>query len=485
MKTNIKQWLVIFVVALLGGVSALAIERFLGERKSMSSFELPSGMAKMAAFSNDSGNNLPDMVAPAENTVHAVVNIQSEFRVRTRVYDDYFGLFDFSPFGNFYREKAIMGCGSGVIISADGYIVTNNHVVQDAANIEVTLNDRQTYPAKLIGNDPSTDLAVLKIEATDLPFLTFGNSDQVHVGEWVLAVGNPFNLTSTVTAGIVSAKARNINILSENLSDSPIESFIQTDAAINSGNSGGALVNTKGELIGVNAAIASNTGTYAGYSFAIPANIAKKVTEDLIRHGVVQRSYIGASVELGSRLSASDKKITRGVHLGVLFKDGAAYKTGLKDGDVLIAMNNRPVNSRAEMMEVLGQNRPGDQLMLTVLRNDKPQDFKVVLLNQDGDTEVVMKSDLASATVLGARFENISAGDLNRYGLKNGVMIKEIGNSLLKNVGLSENFVLISIDREAVRNVQDVKVLASKKGKTLITGTFPGDWRTYQVVLDL
>ena len=392
MKIFLKLLLVLGI-AVLGGIAALTVQHWFNRKLSV----LPAdttGIREMymveqpahPAFGTTSV--FPDFVAAAGESVHAVVHIRSEFRVRTRVYDDYFGLFDFSPFSRRYREQSIMGYGSGVIISADGYIVTNNHVVQDAAEIEVTLDNRHSYIARLVGTDPSSDLAVLKIEEQGLPYLSFGNSDRMRVGEWVLAVGNPFNLTSTVTAGIVSAKARNINIISENLGDSPIESFIQTDAAINSGNSGGALVNTRGELIGINAAIASNTGTYAGYSFAIPANIAKKVTADLIQYGVVQRAYLGVAAEMGNRFG-KEQPLERGVALGALLRNGAAHKAGVQAGDVLLSINGKEVNSRAEMMEIIGRCLPGDQVDITVLRDGKARDHHLTLLNRDGGNGIL------------------------------------------------------------------------------------------------
>ena len=387
-----------FGIATAGGAAALTIQHYWFNAKLP---VLPAGttcigeMYGMGQSANLASNAaaLPDFLAAADNTIHAVVHIRSEFRVRTRVYDDYFSLFDFSPYTRRYREQMIMGYGSGVIISADGYIVTNNHVVQDAARIEVTLNNRHSYTARLVGTDPSSDLAVLKIEEQDLPYLDFGNSDKVRVGEWVLAVGNPFNLTSTVTAGIVSAKARNINIISANLDDSPIESFIQTDAAINSGNSGGALVNTRGDLIGINAAIASNTGTYAGYSFAIPANIAKKVTADLIKYGVVQRAYLGVAAEMGNRFG-KEQLLERGVEIGALLRNGAAHKAGLQAGDVLLSINGKEVNSRAEMMEVIGRCLPGDEIDVTVLRDGKTHSYHLTLLNREGNDGAIRRMNV-------------------------------------------------------------------------------------------
>jgi S1-C subfamily serine protease len=383
--------LLIFGVAVAGGFAAIAAQYWFCVKSSVAvTAEVEDFAAEQSMFSvSNTTNVLPDFVAAAGKSIHAVVHIRSEFKVRTRVYDDYFGLFDFSPFRR-YRERSIMGYGSGVIISADGYIVTNNHVVQDAVKIEVTLDNRHSYVAHIVGTDPSSDLAVLKIDAKDLPSLSFANSDKVRVGEWVLAVGNPFNLTSTVTAGIVSAKARNINIISENLGDSPIESFIQTDAAINSGNSGGALVNTRGELIGVNVAIASNTGAYSGYSFAIPANIAKKVTADIIQYGMVQRAYLGVAAEMGNRFGR-EQSLEQGVALGGLLRNGAAHKAGVQAGDILLTINGKEVNSRAEMMEIIGRCLPGDQIDITILRDGKMYNYHVTLLNREGGDGIIRR----------------------------------------------------------------------------------------------
>ncbi len=389
MKT-IWKVIIVFLIGFSGGLSALAVLHCFEEQtleEIVNNADQDIGRQGAVAEPVVSVNGLPDFIASADKSVHAVVHIRSVFRVRTRVYDDYFGLFDFSPYRR-YREQAIMGYGSGVIITSDGYIVTNNHVVQDAAAIEVTLNNRQTYKAHLIGTDPSSDLAVLKIEANDLPYLTFANSNKVKVGEWVLAVGNPFNLTSTVTAGIVSARARNIHIISESQADSPIESFIQTDAAVNSGNSGGALVNTQGELIGINAAIASNTGAYAGYSFAIPANIAKKVTTDLIQYGVVQRAYLGVGAEMGSRFG-KEQPLEHGVALGALLRGGAAHTAGVQLGDVLLSINGKEVNARAEMMEIIGQCRPGDEITVLISRSGQRHSYKVILQNREGGTGII------------------------------------------------------------------------------------------------
>ncbi len=332
---------------------------------------------------------LPSFEDVAEYAVHAVVHVKSEFLVKTGFYDDYFGL---NPFFGRPSTRKMQGYGSGVIISSDGYIITNNHVVQNAETVEITLNNRKVYSAEIVGTDPSSDLALLKIQAENLPVLKFGNSDLVRIGEWMLAVGNPFNLTSTVTAGIVSAKARNANILSQKMSggERPIESFIQTDAAVNSGNSGGALVNLRGELIGINTAIASNNGAFTGYSFAIPANIAKKVSEDLLTFGKVQRAYLGiAFAPMDQSLAtAYHTEDIDGLYIGRVLKNSAADKAGLQVDDILLKINNRPVNTEGELFEILGQYRPGETVELTYSRKGKISNAKTTLQDGEGGTKM-------------------------------------------------------------------------------------------------
>ena len=314
----------------------------------------------------------------AEKTVNTVVHIRTEI-VTTNRYYDFFGPFLEQIYGGKIQmpDNVSVGFGSGVVISPDGYIVTNNHVVENARKIEVTFNDKHKRIATIVGTDPTTDIALIKVEATGLEYLTFGDSDKVKVGEWVLAVGNPFNLTSTVTAGIVSAKARSINILGEGT----IESFIQTDAAVNPGNSGGALVNTNGDLIGINAAIASRTGSYEGYSFAIPSNIAKKVVEDFLIYGALQRAYLGISmVEITEGL-ADYKGLDglSGVYVASVSKDAAADRAGIKKDDIILSINGLSVDTRAQLMGALGQYRPGDKVNMKIRRGDKEMIVKVTL----------------------------------------------------------------------------------------------------------
>ena len=311
-----------------------------------------------------------DFTASANLAVPAVVHIKTTFQNRNAYYDDFF-----APFYEYFNmrpgyNQPLVGTGSGVIIRDDGYIVTNNHVVQDAEVITVTLNDKREYTATVIGKDPNTDLAVIKIEESALPFLVFGNSDQVSIGEWVLAVGNPFNLTSTVTAGIISAKARNINILG---GGTAVESFLQTDAAVNPGNSGGALVNLKGELIGINAAIASNTGAYSGYSFAIPSNLAKKVVEDIMEYGNVQRGYLGASITELDAKTAKEYGLNsyKGVIVSSVNPSGSADKAGLEAGDVILNVDGQEINSSSRLLEIISEKRPGDELQIDYSRKNE------------------------------------------------------------------------------------------------------------------
>lgn len=328
-----------------------------------------------------------DFTEVAARTIDAVVHIKTEMTKLTPLYQSFFGMI----IDRGVKRQTYNAYGSGVIISTDGYIVTNNHVVQDAERLTVTLNNKKELPARIVGIDPATDLAVIKIEADNLDFIPFGNSDSARIGEPVLAIGNPFNLTSTVTAGIISAKARYMNIINNPGVESTIESFIQTDAAVNSGNSGGALVNGRAELIGINTAIASGNGYYTGYSFAIPSNIARKVTGDLRRYGVVQRGYLGVNVvevtsEIATHLKLDEPK---GIYIARVIPKCAAEKAGLREGDVLTKVNNMEVNSYASMMEEVALFNPGDAVEVTYLRDGKQQTATLTLLNSKGNTQII------------------------------------------------------------------------------------------------
>jgi Do/DeqQ family serine protease len=370
----------------------------------------------------------------------------------------------------------IIATGSGVIISPDGYIVTNNHVVQETARLEVTLNDNRTFEAELIGNDPSTDLALIKIDGENLPYLNYGNSDDLKVGEWVLAVGNPFNLTSTVTAGIVSAKARNINILGSNTA---IESFIQTDAAVNRGNSGGALVNTNGELVGINAAIASNTGNYTGYSFAIPVNIVKKVMDDFMNYGGVQRAYLGITfTEIDSEF-AKQRGLdeVKGVYVADVLENSAAEKGGIKPGDVIVKIDNSVIDSKSSFLESIGTHRPGDKVDIQVMRNGKPEHIEVTLTNSDGNTNIIKNNDIR---IFGASFKPVTEEDMYYLRIDHGIKVADVAGGKFRDAGIRKGFIILSIDRKPVYSVDDLKrEIEGKRGGILIEGVYPNGRSAY------
>ena len=424
-----------------------------------------------------------DFTFAAEKTVHGVVHIQCDTTVQSVFYDDFFS-FLLPPQS---RERSYQTSGSGVIISEDGYVITNNHVVQDAETINVVLNDKRSFVARLVGNDPSSDLAVIKIEADGLEPLQFGNSDEVKIGEWVLAVGNPFNLTSTVTAGIVSAKARNINILGNKMSNAPIESFIQTDAAVNPGNSGGALVNLKGELVGINTAIASSTGSYTGYSFSIPSNIVRKVTSDLIQYGMTQKANIGVHfAEMDSKLAeVKGIKSVRGIYIGYVIKDGAADKAGIKDGDIITSIDGKSVNSNAEFNEVVAQHSPGDVVKVAIERDGKPFYFDVTLFNSMGNTDIIRNDTEAAEQILNGSFREVNDKEKQQYGISKGIVIEKVGKSPFARLGIKNGFIITSIDKKVNISIEDIRQLEKKKGKLIVEGFYPNDSRTYYFVLVL
>lgn len=424
--------------------------------------------------------NAPDFVNAAEKTVNAVVHIKTKMTQKSNVYDFFYDFFGHSQ-PNGYRQPVYTATGSGVIISRDGYIVTNNHVVEGANEIEVILNDKRSFGAKLIGNDPSTDLAVIKIDEGDLPYLQFGNSDDVKVGEWVLAVGNPFNLTSTVTAGIVSAKARNINILGRGNS-SAIESFIQTDAAVNKGNSGGALVNTEGLLVGINAAIASNTGSYTGYAFAIPSNLAQKVVGDLIQFGEPQRGFLGVSIaEMNADLAEeTGLDEIKGVYLVRVMEDGAAGRAGIEEGSVVLEIEGQEVNSTAELMSKVAQHRPGEIIDVTVFNDGDIDDYSLTLRNVYGSTKIVSEKDEMYIKELGAAFTKPEDELMNDLGIDYGMQITALRSGALSNKGIDKGFIIQRLNKQEIRSVNDIKeVVSSVRGGLLIEGIYPNGQRVY------
>ena len=413
----------------------------------------------------------------AEKTVNSVVHVTTQYEMA--------GSQD--PFAEFFGgggPSTQIATGSGVIISNDGYIVTNNHVVDRADKIEITLNNERTYTAKVIGKDPNTDLALLKIDEKGLPFINFGNSDDVKIGEWVLAVGNPFNLTSTVTAGIISAKARNINILqrSSGAKDFPLESFIQTDAAVNPGNSGGALVSATGDLIGINTAIASQTGSYSGYSFAIPSNIVKKVTEDLLEYGIVQRAFIGVSIQNVNQQVADEYKLPnlKGVIVNGITKDGAAKSAGIQVNDVILKVGSIEVNDVPELQEQIGSFRPGEEASITIRRGTEIKALTVVLRNKEGSTSTIKKEDVSKLTALGATFKGLTTQELKDLKINSGVKVTSITAGKLRNAGITDGFIITRIDKQAVSNPETlVKFFKSKKGGILVEGIYPNGAKGY------
>ncbi|HXA00778.1 MAG TPA: trypsin-like peptidase domain-containing protein [Cytophagaceae bacterium] len=367
--------------------------------------------------------------------------------------------------------------GSGVIYTSEGYIITNNHVIEKSDKIEV-IHEKRTYQAKIIGTDPSTDLALLKIEGKDLPAIKIGNSKDLKIGEWVLAVGNPFNLTSTVTAGIVSAKARNINVVN---SQFPLESFIQTDAAINPGNSGGALVNTRGELVGINTAILSRTGSYAGYGFAVPVDIVSKVMKDLIKYGEVQKGFFGAEVAEINTATAQQLKLNdlSGVLITYIQKDGGADKIGLKKGDIILKLNDQEINSKSGFDEYLSYFNPGDKIKITYKSENKSKEAYLILTNREGTTEIIRHETFTSES-LGADLEVISKVEKDKLNLTGGVRVLNIKNGLIRRLGISEGFIITSVNKVPITTPAElVDIMEKVRGRVMIEGITSNGVRGY------
>lgn len=477
-----KKVISTFVIAGLGGAVALGVYKVTENERTVT-YATAQPAVRFVNMPRSTPETTADFTVAAEKTVHGVVHIKTEYPAdNSYMLNDPFHLF----FGDRGGQNPIpqLGSGSGVIISENGYIVTNNHVIDKAEKIEVILNNKQTMKAEVVGKDPATDLALLKVEGKGLPFISFGNSDDLKVGEWVLAVGNPFNLASTVTAGIVSAKGRNINILENDPSKGlfPIESFIQTDAAVNPGNSGGALVNTNGELIGINAAIASNTGSYTGYAFAIPVNIVKKVTGDLVEFGTVQRAFLGVSIrDIDSKL-ATEKNLKeyKGVFVAGLTEGGAAKAAGFKEGDVITKIGPVSVNSAPELQEQVSRFRPGDKIHVTLLREGKETDLEVVMKNKNGNTDVIRKEKAEPISALGATFSEPGTDELKKLRITGGVKIDELTAGKLKSAGIKAGFIITSVDKKPVRTVEELEsILGQKQGGVLIEGIYPNGLRAY------
>ncbi len=481
MLTGFKKTISIILIAAAAGYAGANLHDTLpgshypiSDRNARTTVTAPIHLATYKGSAPD-GNM--DFTVAAEATVHAVVHIKTTYSYRNNnqlQWDPWGGMF-----GNQQPAQPVESSGSGVIVTDDGYIVTNNHVVDNGEKIEVTLNDNRSYVAKVIGTDPSTDLALLKIDEKGLSFVHYGNSDDLKVGEWVLAVGNPFNLTSTVTAGIVSAKARNIGILRDQ-SNTAIESYIQTDAAVNPGNSGGALVNTKGELVGINSAIASNTGSYTGYSFAIPVNIVKKVIDDLVEFGKVQRGFLGISIrDIDSKLvQEKDLKEIKGVYVAGVAEGGAANAAGIREGDVIRKIGTEDVNSSPALQEQVSRFRPGDKINVTVDHNGEERLVAVTLKDMEGGVSMVKAS--STLNMLGGEFETVSKNEGNKLGIDGGVKINKLGAGKLRSSGIREGFIITLIDKKPIKNTGDLNsALKNKSGGVLIEGVYPNGMRAY------
>jgi serine protease Do len=441
---DMKRISSLFLLSLLSGATTLGAYKLFIEKDNNSSSivtQAPSFYGKSVGLAAENIN----FVDAADKAVHTVVHVKN---VSIRTVSNPIMEFFYGSRGGQQQEQ--IGTGSGVIISEDGYIVTNNHVIKDASDLEITLNNKKVYKAKLIGTDSKMDIALLKIDADEkLPYSTFADSDQVKVGEWVLAVGNPYNLTSTVTAGIVSAKARNLDTKG-------IQSFIQTDAAVNPGNSGGALVNTRGELIGINTMISSQTGSYVGYSFAVPSNITRKIIEDIMEFGNVQRGILG--VEGGELTGNAFKELgvkdTEGFYIKKVNKNSGAEKAGLREGDIIKKLDNQKISTFAELSGYINTKRPNDKIVVTYVRDEVTKTVPVTLV----------KNDIISTEFKGLELENISASDKKNFRIEFGVKIKEVTNERLKQYEDELNgSIILNIDGANATDVETVSRLLNDK----------------------
>jgi Do/DeqQ family serine protease len=481
---------VVAASALIGGGVAVAVNELSSHHVNYSFTERNDKIPTHFTAYDVAG--YPDLTYAAENAVKAVVSIDKKGEVRPRSYSGRGG--GYNPFFEFFGipegfeqqqprerqpeseqpEMRVLSSGSGVLVSPNGYIVTNNHVAEKAGELGVTLQDGRTYTARLIGGDPTTDIALIKIEGEDLPFLPFGDSDALRLGEWVLAIGTPYSLQSTVTAGIVSAKGRNLNAIENNMR---LESFIQTDAAVNPGNSGGALVNAKGELVGINTLIQSPTGSYTGYSFAIPASIVKKVAADLREYGVVQRALLGIEYEpidnaflerMGRETGITERG---GIYVAGVSEGGAAEAAGVEVGDVLTEIDGVAIPDAATLSEQIARYRPGDKVKITIKRAGTVKHFDITLRNRSGKTDLLAKNAYDAAKVLGGAFGELSEEGKKELEIGHGIVVREVGEGILRNVGLRRGFIIMEINGQPIRSVNDLNKITKKI--TSIDGMYP------------
>ncbi len=510
MKQNTKLAILLVGASMLGSVTTILASH--GTDLIIKDSYTPSqeasvtdnGFIKTAA-TRTASVGAPDLTGAAETSVNSVVSIKSfvtpKQQQRFQGGNGFFDPFEFF-FGPSYggngssrqqqqqkqeqeAEPQAKGLGSGVIISADGYIVTNNHVVDGAEKLEVTLNDNRKFNAKVIGTDPTTDIALLQITAKDLKPIAFGNSDDVKVGQWVLAVGNPFGLNSTVTAGIVSAKARGLN-KGNNMG---IESFIQHDAAVNPGNSGGALVDTNGALIGINTMIYSQTGSYAGYSFAIPSSVVKKIVTDIKQYGSVQRAVLGIQFTELDADKAKDKGITattEGIYVAKVNDRSSAKEAGLQEGDVIVKLNGHDVKNGAQMLEQMSKLRPGDKASISYYRDNKLKSTEVMLKNNQGNTKITKATDMLS---LGCAFQELTAQEKKDLGISNGIKVSGIKDGKFKRAGIKNGFIITDINNARVNSRDDVETIygqimrdTDNDKAMFITGIYPTGKKVYYAV---
>ncbi|MEN9511973.1 MAG: hypothetical protein RLZZ370_1792 [Bacteroidota bacterium] len=493
MNGTLKKTGILILAAFLGGAGALALNRWISNRAISGSIEARQQASPYAArFASINGTPAFDFTAVAEVATAAVVHIKtisaapktSQGGMPPQM--DPFGFFNNPNFRFEMPNAPRSGSGSGVIVTDDGYIITNNHVINGASKIEVVLNDKRTFVADLVGADPNTDIALIRIDQSGLPFLKYGNSETLKVGQWVVAVGNPFNLTSTVTSGIVSAMGRNIDLIRSQGNKYAIENFIQTDAAINPGNSGGALVNTSGELIGINTAIASETGSYVGYGFAIPVNLVKKVVDDLLNFGKVQRGLLGVSIQdiTQDLADRAQLKSLNGVYVADVVDGGAAKKAGVKQGDVIIAINGVAVNSSSALQGEVGKYRPGDKLKVKVLRSGAEKELEAVLQSEDGKTSTETAKQSSGADFKGLKLQASTREERAALNLKNGVRVEAV-DGVFKDAGIRPGFIITHIENEPVYSTSGaVLALEGLKGSITIEGKYAdGKEQIYAVKL--
>ena len=488
MKRNNSTWRMYFLsglIALTVSLSVIGFTKLQGEETSAITQVVEVPGKRVLYTADEEGNIKPlDFTETTDKVLDAVVHIRStqtrsqnglgEARQLPDPFKEFFGdMFKGQIPEGGMQQQPMFGTGSGVIINEKGYIITNNHVIDKADEVEVTLYNNETYKATVIGTDPTTDLALLQIKADDLKTMALVNSDDVEVGEWVLAVGNPMGLNSTVTAGIVSAKARNININKEKFA---VESFIQTDAAINPGNSGGALVNLDGNLVGINTAIASRTGTYTGYGFAVPSNIVTKVVEDLLKYGNVQRGMLGVSIRTMDGRLAQEKGVefSKGVWVEQVGEDSAADKAGIESGDIITKVNDVLVGTSPRLQEIIASKRPGDKVEVTVRRNGKDENFNVILENAEGTTDIMKKEKKEVLNLLGADFETLDKAVAKKLNIDGGVKVSRLyPGKIRKETQMREGFIITHIDGKKVTDIEDVAaILEDKKGGVMLEGTY-------------